>query len=68
MLFPLLLLDFAILWLCRQGVAALIQQDVMSPAMAGVILGQAIPIVAIILGDYYLVTRAWAAMRDEEPE
>jgi len=66
MLFPLLLLDFLILWLCRQGAAALIQQDVMSPAMAGAILGQVVPIVTIILGDYYLVARAWAATRDDE--
>jgi hypothetical protein len=66
MFFPLLLVDFLILWLCRQGAAALIQQDVMSPAVAGAILGQVIPIVAIILGDYYLVTRAWAATRGDD--
>jgi hypothetical protein len=68
LLFPLLLLDFGVLWLCRQGAAALIQQDVMSPAAAGVILGQVVPIIAIILGDYYLATRSWAAIQDEEAE
>jgi hypothetical protein len=68
MLFPLLVLDFATVWLCRHGAAALIQQDVMSPAAASAILGQAVPIIAIILGDYYLATRAWAAIQPDEPE
>jgi hypothetical protein len=68
LLFPLLVLDFAIVWLSRQGAAALIQQDVMSPAWAGAILGQAVPIIAIILGDYYLATRAWGAIQPNEPE
>jgi hypothetical protein len=62
-----LLLDLVVLWFCRQGAAALIQQDVMSPAAADAILGQVVPILAIILGDYYLVTRAWAAIQPEEP-
>jgi hypothetical protein len=68
LLFPLLLLDFVMVWLGRQGAAALIQQDVMSPAAASAILAQAVPIIAIILGDYYLATRAWAAIQPEEPE
>ena len=68
LLFPLLVLDFAIVWLCRQGAAALIQQDVVSPAVASAVLAQAIPIIAIILGDYYLATRAWSAIQPEEPQ
>ena len=68
LLFPLLLLDVFMVWLCRHGAAALIQQDVMSPTAASAILGQAVPIIAIILGDYYLATRAWAAILPEEPE
>jgi hypothetical protein len=65
LLFPLLLIDFIVLWLCRQGAAALIQQDVTSPAVADAVLGQVIPILVIILGDYYLATRAWSAVRPE---
>ena len=65
LLFPLLLLDFLMLWLCRRGATALIEQDVMSPAVADTILGQIVPIVAIILGDYYLATRAWSAVKPE---
>ena len=65
LLFPLLLVDFIALWLCRQGAAALIQQDVTSPAVADALLGQVIPILVIILGDYYIATRAWSAVQRE---
>ncbi|MEA2710795.1 MAG: hypothetical protein QOF78_3396 [Phycisphaerales bacterium] len=65
MLFPLLLLDALLLWLCRQGAAAMIQQDVMSPMLAGALLGQIIPVLAIIFGDYYLATRAWSAVQPD---
>ena len=65
LLFPLLLIDFVALWLCRQGAAAVIQQDVMSPAVADAVLGQIVPILVIILGDYYLATRSWSAIQPE---
>ena len=65
LLFPLLVADFIVLWLCRQGAAAVIQQDVTSPEVADAILGQVVPILAIILGDYYVATRAWSAIKRE---
>jgi hypothetical protein len=66
LLFPLLLLDWLVLVLGRQLAIALIQQDVMAPGLADAIVGQMLPVVAIILGDYYLVRRAWGAVRPDE--
>lgn len=63
MLFPLLILNALIVWVARQMAIQLIQQDVTSPAVADAMIGQIFPVLAIILGDYYLVRRAWAALR-----
>ena len=64
LLFPLLLLDGFIYWVYRQGAEALIVQDVLSADLIARV-GPAIPVVIIILGNYYLATRSWAAIQDD---
>jgi hypothetical protein len=63
LLFPLLLLDALILWLFGQFAAALAQQEVLPPAAAGAVVGQALPVVVLILADYALATRAWGMVQ-----
>ena len=65
MLFPLLLLDFLIFWLCFQMGDALVAQDAISANLSNLIFHQAIPTVLCVLGDYFLVTRAWTAVQPE---
>ena len=65
LLFPLLLVDLLIVWLWQQLAAALILQDIISPQIVSD-YGSAVPVVIIILGDYYLATRAWAAVQPED--
>ena len=67
LLFPILLLDGFVYWVYLKGTDALIVQDVISSAMVGR-FGPAIPVVIIILGDYYLATRAWSAIQPDEDE
>ena len=55
MLFPLGLLDGIVFWTCWQ-----VGDAMGAPA---VIFRQAVPTVLCVLGDYYLVTRAWAAVQ-----
>ena len=64
LLFPLLLLDALVFWVYRQIADALILQEVVSPGLIAQ-FGAAVPVVIIILGDYYLATRAWAAVQPE---
>jgi hypothetical protein len=67
LLFPILLLDGFVYWVYRQGADALIVQDVLSADLIGKV-GPAIPVVIIILGDYYLATRSWAAIQGDDDD
>ena len=59
MLFPLGLLDGIVFWVCWQ-----VGDAMGAPA---ILFRQAIPTVLCVLGDYYLVTRAWAAVQPTTP-
>jgi len=67
LVFPMLLLDGFVYWVYRQIAEALIVQDIVSAAVVGRI-GPAIPVVIIILGDYYLATRSWRLIQGDEAE
>jgi hypothetical protein len=67
LLFPLLLLDFIVFWLSWQIGNALVSGEVMSVGLSNLIFHQAIPTIVCVLGDYYLVTRSWAAVQPEPP-
>ena len=62
MLYPLLLLDVLVFWLCWQVTAQLQANDSITPPIASLI-NQALPTVACVLGDYFLVARAWMAVQ-----
>jgi hypothetical protein len=59
LLFPLAFLDGLIFWVCFQ-----FGEGTGAPAL---IFRQAIPTIICVLGDYFLVTRAWAAVQPERP-
>ncbi len=61
MIYPLLLLDALVFWLCWQVTAQLQANDAITPPIASLI-NQALPTVACVLGDYFLVARAWLAV------
>jgi len=62
MLYPLLMLDALVFWLCWQITAQLQANDAITPPIASLI-NQALPTVACVLGDYFLVARAWMAVQ-----
>ena len=65
MFFPLLLVDFLVFWLSWQIANAIGAPDMMGQAATNLIFHQAIPTVLCVLGDYYLVNRAWAAVQPD---
>jgi hypothetical protein len=62
LLFPLLLLDLIIVWICWRINDTLRQQGGISPPIE-VLIRDIIPTIAVILADYFLVVQAWAALR-----
>ena len=67
LLFPLGLIDFLVFWLCWTLASSMGTADMMGTATSNLIFHQAIPTVLCVLGDYYLVTRAWAAVQPTAP-
>jgi hypothetical protein len=67
LLFPLGLVDFIIFWLCWQFANLINAPDLVGLATSNLIFHQAMPTILCVLGDYYLVTRAWAAVQPERP-
>ena len=63
LLYPLLLLDVLIFWIGFQIDAVLVSRAVLGPALSAVLFRQALPTAACVLGDYFLATRAWAAVQ-----
>jgi hypothetical protein len=66
LLFPLLLLDLLIFWAFWQIDYALVADRTMAPAASALIFRQALPTIVCVLGDYFLATRAWAAVQTSE--
>jgi hypothetical protein len=62
LLFPLLLLDALIFWICWQIAAQLMAQNSINDAIYRLIR-EIIPTVASILADYFLVVQAWSAVQ-----
>ena len=62
LLFPLLLIDALVFWVCWQMGNA--TQD----SVPSVVFRQAVPTIICVLGDYFLVLRAWAAVQPETPK
>ena len=62
LLFPLLLLDGVVFWFCWRIASQLIASDAITPPVATLIT-QALPTVACVLGDYFLVARTWIAVQ-----
>jgi hypothetical protein len=67
LLFPLGLIDFIVFWLCWQLATTINAPDMMGTGTSNLIFHQAIPTVVCVLGDYFLVTRAWAAVQPAPP-
>jgi hypothetical protein len=67
LLFPLGLIDFILFWLCWQLANTIGAPDMMGTATSNLIFHQAMPTVLCVLGDYFLVTRAWAAVQPVAP-
>jgi hypothetical protein len=67
MLFPLGLLDFFVFFLFWQIASTIGSADWLGAATSNLIFHQAIPTIVCVLGDYYLVTRAWAAVQPVPP-
>ena len=63
-LFPLLVLDFAIFWICWQIADSLVAQQAIGEPLAKLIT-QVVPTVVCVLGDYFIVARAWMAVRED---
>jgi hypothetical protein len=61
LLFPLLLLDAVVFWMCWEVARQF--QDHLSAAVLKVI-SQALPTVACVLGDYFLAARVWLAVQE----
>ena len=61
LLFPLLLIDALVFWFCWQVHAAV------ADSLPPVVFRQAVPTIVCVLGDYFLVLRAWAAVQPEAP-
>lgn len=61
LLFPLLLLDILLFWMCWQVAGRL--EDQISPPVSKLIT-QALPTVASVLGDYFLAAQAWMAVQE----
>ena len=62
LLFPMLLLDFLVFWLCWHLTDQLVAQEAITPPIAKLI-NQALPTVAVVLGDYFIAVRAWVAVQ-----
>ena len=62
LLFPMLLLDFLVFWLCWHVTDQLVAQEAITPPIAKLI-NQALPTVAVVLGDYFVAVRAWVAVQ-----
>jgi len=67
LLFPLGLIDFIVFWLCWQMATLINAPEMMGLATSNLIFHQAIPTIVCVLGDYFLVTRAWAAVQPAPP-
>lgn len=65
LVFPLLLIDFIVFKICWQLNSQLLDQQAISEPVAKLIT-QIIPTVACVLGDYFLVARAWMAVQKDE--
>jgi hypothetical protein len=61
LLFPMLLIDALVFWFCWQIHAAV------ADSVPQVVFRQAVPTIICVLGDYFLVLRAWAAVQPETP-
>lgn len=60
-LFPLLFLDWLIFLSFGQVAQSLVYNDMISPALADGLIRQFLPTGAVILLDYFLISRAWRA-------
>jgi hypothetical protein len=59
MLFPLLLLDGIVFWVCLQIAKSMID------SVPILYIGQLLPTVICVLGDYFLVIKSWGAVQPE---
>jgi hypothetical protein len=66
LLFPLLLLDALVFWLCWQIGNSLVEQQVLSQQLASTLLRQIVPAMVCVLADYFLARSAWNAVQPEQ--
>jgi hypothetical protein len=59
--FPLLLVDALIFWVCW------LLADATRDSLPPIVFRQAVPTIICVLGDYFLVLRAWAAVQPTTP-
>ena len=64
-LYPLLALDWAVFWVCGQIAQSLLDQNAIGASL-GKLITQVLPTVACVLGDYFVVARAWLAVTENE--
>ncbi|MEO6435162.1 MAG: hypothetical protein ABIP55_05315 [Tepidisphaeraceae bacterium] len=66
LIFPLLLMDMLVFWFFWSMDQMVVNQEVLSSRVSGLLIRQALPTIVCVLGDYFLVTRAWAAVQVED--
>jgi hypothetical protein len=63
-IYPLLAIDWAVFWVCWKVASSLIDQNIIGDAL-GKLITQVLPTVVCVLGDYFIVARAWMAVSEE---